>query len=101
MSPDRPSRIFHNYSNLQSPPQVRSLSVSNHLHFEFRKYLIASALGLATVGSLAMGLAMTSTPAHAQPTVFDQINYSNNILQAARTHTPLTNQNQHLPNQAQ
>ena len=46
------------------------------MRFLTRKYLIASALGLGTVGSLAMGLVMTTSPARAQLTVFDPSNYS-------------------------
>lgn len=53
---------------------------SNVMRFLTRKYLIASALGLGTAGSLAMGLVMTTSPAHAQLTVFDPSNYSQNIL---------------------
>lgn len=41
------------------------------MRFLTRKYLIASALGLGSAGSLAMGLAMTSTPAHAYPLLHD------------------------------
>jgi P-type conjugative transfer protein TrbJ len=70
------------------------------MRFLTRKYLIASALGLGTAGSLAMGLTMTSTPAHAQLTVFDPSNYSQNILTAARTLTQINNQIQSLQNQA-
>jgi len=70
------------------------------MRFLTRKYLIASALGLGTAGSLAMGLAMTTTPAHAQLTVFDPSNYSQNILTAARTLTQINNQIQSLQNQA-
>ena len=70
------------------------------MRFLTRKYLIASALGLGTAGSLAMGLAMTTTPAHAQLTVFDPSNYSQNILMAARTLTQINNQIQSLQNQA-
>ena len=70
------------------------------MRFLTRKYLIASALGLGTAVSLAMGLAMTTTPAHAQLTVFDPSNYSQNILTAARTLTQINNQIQSLQNQA-
>lgn len=65
----------------------------------FRKYLIASALGLGATGSLALGV-ITSTPAHAQLTVFDPTNYSQNILTAARTLQQVNNQIQSLQNQA-
>lgn len=67
---------------------------------EFRKYLIASALGLGAVGSLVMGVSVPSTPAHAQLTVFDPGNYSQNILTAARTLQQVNNQIQSLQNQA-
>ncbi len=43
---------------------------------------------------------MTTTPAHAQLTVFDPSNYSQNILTAARTLTQINNQIQSLQNQA-
>jgi P-type conjugative transfer protein TrbJ len=63
-----------------------------------RKYLVASALGLSTVGSLAMALACT--PARAQFTVFDPSNYSQNLLTAARTLQQINNQIQSLQNEA-
>ena len=66
----------------------------------FRKYLAASALGLGAVGSLIMGVSVPSTPAHAQLTVFDLGNYSQNILTAARTLQQVNNQIQSLQNQA-
>jgi len=66
----------------------------------FRKYLAASALGLGAVGSLIMGVSVPSTPAHAQLTVFDPGNYSQNILTAARTLQQVNNQIQSLQNQA-
>ena len=47
-----------------------------------------------------MGLTMTSTPAHAQLTVFDPSNYSQNILTAARTLQQINNQIQSLQNEA-
>lgn len=62
-----------------------------------RKYLIATALGLCAAGSLTMGLA---TSAHAQITVFDPTNYSQNVLTAARTLQQINNQIQALQNQA-
>lgn len=65
-----------------------------------RKYLVASALGLGGAGSLVMGIAMTATPAHAQITVFDPGNYSQNILTAARTLQQINNQIQSLQNEA-
>jgi P-type conjugative transfer protein TrbJ len=71
------------------------------MRFLTRKYLIATALGTATAGSLAMALTMTSTPAQAQLTVFDSSNYSQNLLTAARTLQQINNQIQSLQNQAQ
>jgi P-type conjugative transfer protein TrbJ len=65
-----------------------------------RKYLIASALGLGAVGLALMGISVPSTPAHAQLTVFDPGNYSQNILTAARTLTQINNQIQSLQNEA-
>jgi len=65
-----------------------------------RKYLIASALSIGTVGSLAIGLITSTTPAHAQFTVFDPTNYSQNLLTAARTLTQINNQIQSLQNEA-
>jgi len=66
-----------------------------------RKYLIASALGLGAAGALAMGVMLPSQPAHAQWTVFDPSNYSQNILTAARTLQQVNNQIRMLQNQAQ
>lgn len=66
----------------------------------FRKYLIATTLGLGAAGSLVMGVAMTATPAQAQITVFDPGNYSQNILTAARTLQQVNNQIQSLQNEA-
>jgi len=63
-----------------------------------RKYLVASALGLGTAGSLVM--ALTCTPARAQFTVFDPSNYSQNLLTAARTLQQINNQIQSLQNEA-
>jgi P-type conjugative transfer protein TrbJ len=63
-----------------------------------RKYLVASAIGLGTAGSLAM--ALTCTPARAQFTVFDPSNYSQNLLTAARTLQQINNQIQSLQNEA-
>jgi len=70
------------------------------MRIHVRKYLIASALGLSAAGSLVMGITMTATPAHAQLTVFDPTNYSQNILTAARTLQQVNNQIQSLQNQA-
>lgn len=65
-----------------------------------KKLLIATALGTASIGSLAMGLLTTGSPAHAQITVFDPSNYSQNLLTAARTLQQINNQIQSLQNQA-
>src|SRR3546814_9909432 len=66
-----------------------------------RKYLIASALGLGAAGTLVMGVMVPSQPVHAQWTVFDPSNYSQNILTAARTLQQVNNQIRMLQNQAQ
>uniref|UniRef100_UPI0035CC6126 P-type conjugative transfer protein TrbJ n=1 Tax=uncultured Sphingomonas sp. TaxID=158754 RepID=UPI0035CC6126 len=66
-----------------------------------RKYLVATALGLGAAGSLACALALASAPAHAQITVFDPSNYSQNLLSAARALSQLNNQIQSLQNEAQ
>src|SRR3546814_12546414 len=66
-----------------------------------RKYLIASALGLGAAGTLVMGVMVPSQPVHAQWTVFDPSNYSQNILTAARTLQQVNNQISMLQNQAQ
>jgi len=65
------------------------------------KPLIASALGLSAAGALGMALLTASTPAHAQWTVFDPSNYSQNILTAARSLQQINNQVRALQNQAQ
>lgn len=66
----------------------------------FRKYLVTSALCLGAAGLPVMGVVMTATPAHAQITVFDPGNYSQNILTAARTLQQVNNQIQSLQNEA-
>jgi len=66
-----------------------------------RKHLLASALGLNALGSLAATLIVPSAPAHAQFTVFDPSNYSQNLLTAARTLQQINNQIQSLQNEAQ
>jgi len=65
------------------------------------KHLVATVLGLGALGSLAGALVVPSTPAHAQFTVFDPSNYSQNLLTAARTLTQINNQIQSLQNEAQ
>src|SRR4051794_10942840 len=70
------------------------------MRIRFRKHLTASALGLGAAGSLVIGITTTATPAHAQLTVFDPTNYSQNILTAARTLQQVNNQIQSLQNEA-
>lgn len=65
-----------------------------------RKFLIATALGIGTAGSLTTGIVTATTPAHAQISVFDPTNYSQNLLTAARTLTQINNQIQSLQNEA-
>jgi P-type conjugative transfer protein TrbJ len=67
----------------------------------FKKPLIASALGCAVTGALALASLAPSEPARAQWTVFDPANYSQNILTAARTLEQINNQIRMLQNQAQ
>lgn len=71
------------------------------MRIRFRKYLVASALGLGAAGSVVIGITMTATPAQAQFTVFDPSNYSQNLLTAARTLQQVNNQIRSLQNQAQ
>jgi P-type conjugative transfer protein TrbJ len=71
------------------------------MRFPTRKYLIATALGAGAIGSLAVALIVPSAPAHAQFTVFDPSNYSQNLLTAARTLQQVNNQIRSLQNQAQ
>ncbi|PSJ36301.1 P-type conjugative transfer protein TrbJ [Allosphingosinicella deserti] len=66
-----------------------------------RKYLVASALGLVALGSLACAIAVPGTPARAQLKVFDPTNYSQNLLTAARTLQQINNQIRSLQNEAQ
>jgi P-type conjugative transfer protein TrbJ len=66
-----------------------------------RKFLIATVLGTVAIGSLACALIVPSAPAHAQFTVFDPSNYSQNLLTAARTLQQVNNQIRSLQNQAQ
>jgi P-type conjugative transfer protein TrbJ len=65
-----------------------------------RKLVTATALGLSAIGSVAMGLIFSAAPAHAQITVFDPTNFSQNILTAARTLQQINNQIQSLQNEA-
>ncbi|MHA6768997.1 P-type conjugative transfer protein TrbJ [Sphingobium ummariense] len=71
------------------------------MRIPIRKYLVATALGFGTIGSLACALIVPSAPAHAQFTVFDPSNYSQNLLTAARTLQQVNNQIRSLQNQAQ
>ncbi|BBD01493.1 type IV secretion system protein TrbJ [Sphingobium sp. YG1] len=57
------------------------------------------ALSIGAASSLAIGIAMTSTPAEAL-VVFDPSNYSQNILTAARTLQQINNQIRSLQNEA-
>ncbi|MDO6416258.1 P-type conjugative transfer protein TrbJ [Sphingomonas sp. BIUV-7] len=66
-----------------------------------KKVLIASTFGIAAAGALLMGVTTSVSPAHAQLTVFDPSNYSQNILTAARTLQQVNNQIRSLQNQAQ
>jgi len=65
-----------------------------------RKYVIAGTLAFGATGAAIMGVSLSGAPAHAQMTVFDPHNYSQNILTAARTLTQINNQIQSLQNQA-
>lgn len=65
-----------------------------------RKHLIAFGLGFAAAGALVAAATVSSSPAHAQFTVFDPSNYSQNLLTAARTLTQINNQIQSLQNEA-
>ena len=65
-----------------------------------RKTLIAGLLGASATASLTMSLSFPAQPAHAQITVFDPNNYSQNLLTAARTLQQINNQIQSLQNEA-
>lgn len=62
------------------------------------KRLVAAALGSASLGALVM--AVHTSPARAQLTVFDPTNYSQNLLTAARALSQINNQIQSLQNEA-
>ena len=66
-----------------------------------RKVAIASVLGFGAIGACAISVGLTPAPAHAQFTVFDPTNYSQNILTAARALQQINNQIQSLQNEAQ
>ena len=59
----------------------------------FRKQLAA--------GAAMLSFALASVPAHAQWTVFDPSNFSQNVLTAARTLQQINNQITSLQNEAQ
>lgn len=65
-----------------------------------RKYVIAGALGAASLGALTAAVLMPATPAKAI-IVFDPSNYSQNVLTAARTLQQINNQIRSLQNEAQ
>ena len=62
------------------------------------KRLAAAALAASSLGALAM--AVHTSPAFAQLTVFDPTNYSQNLLTAARSLSQINNQIQSLQNEA-
>jgi len=62
------------------------------------KRLVAAALAASSLGALAM--AVHTSPAFAQLTVFDPTNYSQNLLTAARSLSQINNQIQSLQNEA-
>lgn len=64
----------------------------------FARYAIAACLAGGSLG--ALGMALWTTPASAQFTVFDPTNYSQNLLTAARALQQINNQIQSLQNQA-
>jgi len=64
----------------------------------FARLAIAACLAGGSLG--ALGMALWTTPAAAQFTVFDPTNYSQNLLTAARSLQQINNQIQSLQNQA-
>lgn len=62
------------------------------------KRLVAATLAASSLGALVM--AVHTSPAFAQLTVFDPTNYSQNLLTAARTLSQINNQIQSLQNEA-
>ena len=52
-------------------------------------------------GAAALSLTLAAAPAHAQWTVFDPSNFSQNVLTAARTLQQINNQITSLQNEAQ
>jgi type IV secretion system protein TrbJ len=55
---------------------------------------------LLAVGAVTLTLAVSAVPTHAQMTVFDPTNYSQNVLTAARALQQVNNQIQSLQNEA-
>ncbi|RZK02237.1 MAG: P-type conjugative transfer protein TrbJ [Novosphingobium sp.] len=70
------------------------------VRYPFRRNAAAALLSIACTGGLGLGLALSSEAAHAQLSVFDPTNYSQNLLTAARTLTQINNQIQSLQNEA-
>jgi P-type conjugative transfer protein TrbJ len=64
------------------------------------KLVVVSGCSVGTAGALAIAVS-SGTPAHAQISVFDPSNYSQNLLTAARSLTQINNQVRMLQNQAQ
>ena len=62
------------------------------------KPLVAAVMASASLG--ALGMALWTSPAAAQLTVFDPSNYSQNLLTAARSLSQINNQIQSLQNEA-
>lgn len=62
------------------------------------KRVVAAIMTASSLGALAM--AVQTSPAFAQLSVFDPTNYSQNLLTAARTLTQINNQIQSLQNEA-
>jgi P-type conjugative transfer protein TrbJ len=63
------------------------------------KILATALIGIATAGSIGVGMMMTAKPAQAIP-VFDSSNYAQNVLTAARTLQQINQQVQQLQNEA-
>jgi P-type conjugative transfer protein TrbJ len=68
--------------------------------YPFRPNLTAALLSVACTSTLGVCIVVSSQPAHAQLSVFDPTNYSQNLLTAARTLTQINNQIQSLQNEA-
>jgi P-type conjugative transfer protein TrbJ len=68
-------------------------------YFPVKKYVVATAMGLAAGASLGIALLIPSTPAKAL-VVFDPSNYAQNLLTAARALNQINNQIKSLQNDA-